>query len=256
MLKFKKIKFFRKKNLKRVSIISDNLELSEFIFKQIKQINKQFKICVKFYNSPSGPVLNLSPFVKSKTINLKSESELNDLIVNSDIVFSLHCKQIFPKELVESRLCINFHPGYNPFNRGWYPQAFSILNGLPTGATIHLMEKEIDFGKIIAQRETQIEEHETSYDVYRKIIELQKMLIIENLENIVSENFTSQELALAGNINFKKDFENLCKLKLESVGTLRDHINLLRATSHDNFRNAYFFDSKGVKCYVKITIEK
>jgi methionyl-tRNA formyltransferase len=250
------MKFFGKKNLKQVSIISDNLELSEFIFKQFKKYTKNLEIRVKFYNSPSGSVLNLSPFVKSKTINLTSEFELNELIDNSDIVFSLHCKQIFPKKLVESRLCINFHPGYNPFNRGWYPQAFSILNGLPIGATIHLMDEKIDLGKIIAQSETQIEEHETSFDVYRKIIELQKMLIIENLENIVSDNFTSKELTHNGNINFKKDFENLCNLKLDSVGTLRDHINLLRATSHDIFRNAYFIDSKGIKCYVKITIEK
>jgi hypothetical protein len=256
MLILKKIKFFDKKNFKRVSIISDNFELSRFMFKQSKLIHKNLKMRVRFYNSPSGSVFNLSPFVKSKTINLKSESELNELIDNSDIVLSLHCKQIFPKKLVESRLCINFHPGYNPFNRGWYPQSFSIMNGLPIGATIHVMDEKIDFGRVIVQKEIQIEEYETSIDAYRKIIELEKQLITENLEIIVSGNFESKNMTYPGNINYKKDFENLCKLELESVGTLRDHIDLLRATSHDTFRNAYFIDSKGDKCFVKITIEK
>jgi methionyl-tRNA formyltransferase len=252
----KKIKFFDKKNFKRVSIISDNLDLSKFVFEQFKKSAKNLKIRVRFYNSPLGSEFNLSPFVKSKTINLKVESELDELIDNSDIVLSLHCKQIFPKKLVESRLCINFHPGFNPFNRGWYPQAFSIVNGLPIGATIHVMDEKIDFGSVIVQKEIQIEEHETSFDAYRKIIELEKQLITENLEIIISGNFESKDMAHPGNTNYKKDFENLCKLELDSIGTLRDHIDLLRATSHGGFRNAYFVDSRGDKCFVKIIIEK
>ena len=75
MLILKKIKFFSGENLKQVSIISDNVELSKFLFEQSKKSVKNSKFHVRFYSSPSGSVFRLSPFVKSKTINLKSDFE-------------------------------------------------------------------------------------------------------------------------------------------------------------------------------------
>src|SRR5687768_5901648 len=90
-------------------------------------------------------------FTFLKPIHLKSEFQ--EIIKAYDLVISLHCKQLFPAELVKAVRCINIHPGYNPYNRGWFPQVFSIINKLPAGATIHEIDEEIDHGKIIAQQQ-------------------------------------------------------------------------------------------------------
>ena len=49
---------------------------------------------------------------------IKIKEEVDNLIDKYDKIFSLHSKQLFPKKLVESKVCINIHPGYNPYNRG------------------------------------------------------------------------------------------------------------------------------------------
>ena len=70
---------------------------------------------------------------------------------NYDLVISVHCLQFFPKNLVNNIRCINIHPGYNPINRGWYPQVFAIVHDLGIGATIHEMDEKLDNGPIIAR---------------------------------------------------------------------------------------------------------
>ncbi|MDE4969880.1 formyl transferase, partial [Francisella tularensis subsp. holarctica] len=40
----------------------------------------------------------------------------NDLIGKYDLGFSCHSKQLFTTKLVNSVLCINIHPGLNPYN--------------------------------------------------------------------------------------------------------------------------------------------
>jgi len=75
------------------------------------------------------------------------------IIEEHDLIISAHCKQLFPAPLVHARRCINIHPGLNPHNRGWYPQVFCMLNGLPLGATIHEIDDQLDHGPIIDQLE-------------------------------------------------------------------------------------------------------
>lgn len=192
----------------------------------------------------------------ASVIDLKDPTTVDAIIRSYDLVFSLHCKQIFPARLVENVLCINFHPGLNPYNRGWYPQAFSIRNGLPAGATIHVMDTQVDHGPIIAQKSVQIDECDTSLEVYNKILQAERDLISSNLMAIVDGSFECNTPTPEGNYNSIKDYRTLCELQMESMGSLREHIDLLRAMSHGRFKNAYFVDKTGAKCYVRIEIER
>lgn len=240
----------------KILVVSDNQDLSIFLNntivndKQCKNLNIDY--CYTSYNSNPQPMIEIG----AKEINMKDESTIDEIIKKYSLVFSLHCKQIFPKKLVENICCINFHPGLNPYNRGWYPQVFSILNGLPIGATIHLMDAEVDHGKIIAQQEVSIEISDTSLEVYNKVLAAEKNLITHNIINIIKGNFTAMPLIDEGNYNGIKDYRELCKLDLNSKGTLREHLNLLRATTHGDFNNAYFIDEQGSKYFIKINIEK
>ena len=188
-------------------------------------------------------------------VSLKKCTE--DFWKQYNVFFSFHCKQLFPDALVKNHRCINIHPGFNPYNRGWFPQVFSILNQQPIGVTIHEMDSEIDHGPIIYQEEVLIESYDTSYDVYQKILQKEMEMLRRNLYSLVKGEYNAVSVKAIGNINYKEDFNRLCKLKLDQVGTLGEHINLLRALTFEGYKNAYFEeDNKKIYTSIKFEIEE
>ena len=190
-------------------------------------------------------------WIKPVSVN----KDVDYLIDNFDVVISLHCKQFFPQALVNGVRCINVHPGLNPYNRGWFPQVFSIINGLPLGATIHEIDEELDHGAIIAQEEVTVHPWDTSNSAYERVLDAEMRLLEANLPAILEGTYQKQA-SHEGNLNLKRDFDALCKLDLNSVDTLQNHLNKLRALTHGAYKNAYFLDEEGNKVYVKVVLEK
>ncbi|NJO92836.1 MAG: dTDP-4-amino-4,6-dideoxyglucose formyltransferase [Chloroflexia bacterium] len=165
-------------------------------------------------------------------------------------MISLHCKQLFPTELVNTIKCINIHPGLNPYNRGWFPQVFSIINKMPLGATIHEIDEELDHGNIIAQQEIVVYPWDTSLTAYNRVLETELILIQDNIISIFENTYSTIAPKKEGNINYKKDFDEICQLDLQEVNELGYFIDKLRALTHGNYPNAYFFDKNIEKKYM------
>jgi len=235
---------------KKPLILTDNLQLFDSIHKILikkKLIDKVSFIyaCTKKKNKKG---------VITKKICVKSC--VNELLSNYDLIISVHCTQIFPKELVENIKCINLHPGFNPYNRGWYPHIFSLLNGLPAGATIHEMDAFIDNGPIIIQEQVPIYSYDTSISLYTKILKLELKLFTESIDSILMNSYTTFKTSKKGNLNLKKDYKKLMCLDLEKKYTGNNFLNLIRALSHEPYKNAYFFDKENNKVYLKVVLEK
>ncbi len=232
-----------------VLIISDNLEL----LTRFRKLAKQKKLSENFEYACSHHNQSLLMAVEGswlKPLNIKSEKELH---TKYDLIISLHCKQLFPAELVKNVRCVNVHPGYNPYNRGWFPQVFSILNKLPAGATIHEIDEMLDHGNIIAQKNIHIESWDTSFTAYQKILDAEMELLEIHLESILENTYQSFS-AEEGNLNLKKDFDALCEIDLQHTGSFSEHIDVLRALSHGDYNNAYFLDEDGRKVFIKIEL--
>lgn len=236
----------------KVCVVTDN----NFIFKKFKELAAKSKHDFDFYYSTINKSFkeiyeNSSDF---KSLSLK---ECNaDFFNMYDVFISLHCKQFFPNVLVDNYRCINVHPGLNPYNRGWFPQVFSILNKKPVGVTIHEMDNELDHGPIIWQTELEIFDYETSYDVYLRIQDLEIKMLEEHLDDMITGNYTVSPMKNEGNINYKSDFDSLCCLDLNRIGTFEEFLNILRATTFNKYDNAYFIDSNGNKVYVSVNLKK
>lgn len=172
------------------------------------------------------------------------------------LFLSLHCKQLFPATLTDEYRCINVHPGYNPYNRGWYPQVFGILNRLPVGVTIHEMDRELDHGPIIVRRQIAVHDWDTSFDIYARIQQTEVELLREYLPVLLSGAYRTSLPEQEGNINLEKDFKALCRLDPEETLTWREAIDHLRALSFHGYRNAYFYGEDGQKIYVDIRLER
>lgn len=238
----------------KVLIVSDNVGLTGF-FQEILQkkglcnlVDVDYTFSAK-NKSPDGLIE-----MGAQSLDFGKIETIDFVIGEYDFIFSLHCKQIFPKRVVNEVICVNLHPGLNPYNRGWYPQVFSIINKKPIGATLHFMDDQIDHGSIIAQEEVQINSWDTSLDVYNRVVEAEKRILQDNLESILSGSARAQNVQYEGNYNSISDFKKLCQLDLDSNATLREHIDLLRALTHGDFLNAYYVDDKGTKIFIKLEL--
>lgn len=189
-------------------------------------------------------------------VEIDVKKEYQYIIDTYSSVISLHCKQIFPDELVNNLSCINIHPGYNPYNRGWYPQVFAIINNVKLGATIHIMDREVDHGPIIARQEVKVESYHTSKEAYENVLEAEIELFRKNIRSIVDNTYQSVTPEFEGDYHSIKDYNQLCQLDLDEKITLGDAINKLRALSHGAYKNAYFIDEDGNKIYVKVELSK
>lgn len=236
--------------MKKVLIVSDNF----YLINEFKKIIVEEKYrSFKFHFRRSQKTNLTKGLNKLKPICIKKNIET--IKKKYDCIFSIHCKQIFPKELVENIPCYNIHPGYLPNNRGWFPQVFSIINQSIIGATIHEMDDKIDNGNIIARKKTKIEKWETSSDVYKKILNIEIKLLKKHLYSILTNQYS---IISETNSKYysKEDFNNLCKLDLEKIGSFESFYNLLRALTHKGYKNAHFIDENGNKIYLELIITK
>ncbi len=246
--------------MKNVLVISDNHRLTEFFQNECQLQNLESLTSFSYKYSSKNKKPSKMMELGASAIDLNKSSDLEYAKNNFNLIFSLHCKQIFPSELVSTVTCINVHPGFNPYNRGWYPQVFSIINGYPIGATIHLMDDQVDHGPILAQSGSFLFRRVIHLfaQVYEKVIIIaEKNFIKENLHQIPKKgNFNIKIPKLEGNQNSLEDFRKICRLDLQSIGSLEDHIKLLRALSHAEFKNAYFVSEEGKKVFIRIILDE
>ncbi|MDD2258475.1 MAG: methionyl-tRNA formyltransferase [Bacilli bacterium] len=150
----------------------DNLNRKKIIFSPVKQfaINN-----------------NLQVF-QPQNINIENEilfKESADLIVTAAYgQFIGHKILNFPKYG-----CINVHGSILPKYRGGAPIQRSIINGdKKSGITILYMDKKMDAGDIITQREIEINDLDTQDSLFNKLSILGSELILDVISNIEHGN--------------------------------------------------------------------
>lgn len=238
--------------MNKVLIICDHQMLYETVQNIITEPKYSSKFLFDFHSS-----IKCEKSFALEMIDLQDDSIVNDIIKKYFLVLSLHSKQIFPKKLVDSIKCINLHPGYNPYNKGIFPHIHSIINKYPVGVTIHEMDTKIDNGNIIIQEELPIMSWDTSGSLYKKIFDLEIKLLKENLYNILNLDYQSHAPIELNSIpNTINDFKKLCHIDLNKLGSFAELIDLLRALTHEDYRNAYFYDENNQKIFVKIILDK
>ena len=231
-------------------MVTDNPELLQTFQSLAANIPaRQFTYAYSFNNRNPAQLVQMG----CMPLNVKAETER--ILSDFDLIFSLHCKQIFPARLVNALRCINLHPGLNPYNRGWFPQIFSIVNGMPAGATLHEMVEEVDRGPIIAQEEVGLLAHDTSRTAYDRIQQAEFNLIKLWLPRILSGEYMTTKTD-RGNYNDIEDFKALCPIDREATGTFGEFIDRLRALSHPPYRNAYFVDKEGKRVYLTLQLDR
>lgn len=150
--------------------------------------------------------------------------------------------------------CVNIHPALLPYNRGSYPNVWSIVEKTPAGVTIHLVDEGVDTGDIIAQRELPVSVQDTGGTLYRKLEAAAFELFKESWPSIRSGSYVRRPQPRdEGTFHRVRDVEQIDEIDLGKSYTAGDLLNVLRARSFPPFRGAYFRHN-GKKIYVRLQL--
>lgn len=151
--------------------------------------------------------------------------------------------------------CLNVHPALLPYNRGAYPNVWSIIDGTPAGVTLHYVDEGVDTGDIAAQKEVTIEPIDTGATLYAKLEEESMQLLSAIWPKIVSGKVTRRpQPRSGGSLHRTKDVDAVDEILLEKEYKARDLLNILRARTFPPYSGAYLLD-QGRKVFLSLQLK-
>lgn len=177
--------------------------------------------------------------------------------LEADIGLSVLLDYILDKQFLDllPEGTVNLHPAYLPYNRGQYPNVWSIVEGTPAGVTLHYLDAGIDTGDIIARRRVAIEPVDTGETLYRKLERAALDLFQQTWPRILSGEVDPMPQDPAeGTYHRTDDVEDIDRIDLDETVRAGDLINILRARTFPPHEAAYFQEA-GEKVYVRVSLE-
>jgi methionyl-tRNA formyltransferase len=148
------------------------------------------------------------------------------------------------------RGCVNLHPALLPYNRGSFPNVWSIVENTPAGATLHEVDEGIDTGDILAQREVPVEPVDTGETLYHRLERACFELFVDSWEPLLEHRLVPVPQQSTGTYHLKRDIARIDAIDLDRPTTARQVIDLLRARSFRRYTGAYFATAEGRRVYL------
>tara|TARA_B110000971_G_scaffold164510_1_gene168390 strand:+ start:360 stop:1391 length:1032 start_codon:yes stop_codon:yes gene_type:complete len=149
------------------------------------------------YDSSKTKLIN---FLKKKKILVTHQKKaIKKGIEKFDLIISFGYRQIIKSDILKKvkRPILNLHMSYLPFNKGSYPNFWSFHDDTKKGITIHEIDKNLDTGPIIFQKEIKLNIKKNKKITFRKFydilfLELEE-LFIKNYKSIISNNYRKKK---------------------------------------------------------------
>ncbi len=125
-----------------------------------------------------------------------------------DFVISYNYQYIIREDVIDymGDRIINLHISFLPWNKGSDPNIWSFLDDTPKGVTIHRLERGLDRGKIIVQKEVSFDENvETLATSYERLNREIVNLLVENWDMIFEGNYSPVEQTEKGSYHRKAE---------------------------------------------------
>jgi methionyl-tRNA formyltransferase len=158
-----------------------------------------------------------------------------------DLMLSVHFGYILkPDVLAVPRLgVINLHPGLLPYNRGAYPNVWSIIERTPAGVTLHFVDPGVDTGDIITQREVPVLPTDTGAALYARLEEAAVSLFQSAWPAIRAGAITRSPQPPGGTSHRLADVEHIDRIDPDQVMRAGDLIDILRARTFPPYQGTY-----------------
>jgi methionyl-tRNA formyltransferase len=151
-----------------------------------------------------------------------------------DYVLRTELLTLFPKGVV------NLHPSLLPYNRGQYPNVWSIVEGTPAGVTLHYMDEGIDTGDVIAQREVAVAPTDTGATLYQRLEEQGLELFRETWPMIVAGTASRRaQQSASATYHRTNDVQRIDEIDVDRSYRAGELLNILRARTFPPYDGAY-----------------
>ena len=149
---------------------------------------------------------------------------------------------------------VNLHSSYLPYNRGQYPNVWSIVEGTPAGVTLHYIDEGIDTGDLIAQEKLAIEPVDTGKTLYGKLAQTCVGLFKKTWPLIRTGRAPRTiQNKKEGTYHTTHDVNQIDDIDLDKTYTARELIDVIRARTFKPYKGAYFVD-QGRKIYMRMQL--
>ncbi|HTY43238.1 MAG TPA: formyltransferase family protein [Thermoanaerobaculia bacterium] len=182
-------------------------------------------------------------FDGSRVRDREFASGLQDL--RADIGVSVSFGYILPHDVWTAfpAGCVNLHTGYLPYNRGAYPNVWSIVDRTPAGVTLHYVDDGIDTGDVIAQEPVPVEPIDTAASLFTRLEDAAARLFEETWPRLEAGTAgRRRQEPGSGSSHRVSDVANIDQIDLERRYRARDLLDLLRARSFPPHPGAYFLE--------------
>lgn len=151
---------------------------------------------------------------KGYEVSLVSDKVTASMIdeMKPDFVISYNYMHIVKEDVIDKLgdRIINLHISLLPWNKGASPNIWSFIDDTPKGVTIHRLEKGLDTGKIIVQKEIFFDENvETLASTYDTLNTEIVNLLIDNWDMIVEGEYKIKEQVGNGTYHRTADLKAL-----------------------------------------------
>jgi len=187
--------------------------------------------------------------------DLNNAEKINFLkTLDLDYIVGIHYPYIISSEVLNIPKVgfLNLHPAYLPFNKGWNTPSWAIIDKTVYGATLHFMSERLDEGDIIHQKELIPLQYDTANTLYQKVLNLEKEVFMEALENIISLKPSRLRQTQMGTAHKKKDLEVVRKFDLNENVNVKEFLDKLRALSTNRSDELAYFNIDNKKIGVKV----
>lgn len=175
-----------------------------------------------------------------------------------DIALSIYFGYIFKKPFLDlfSYGCINLHPAYLPFNRGAYPNVWSIIDGTPSGVTLHYVNEGIDSGDIISQKQIDVKITDTGDSLYHRLESASVDLFKETWPKIrMGQIHRTTQKSNEGTFHKVNDVDKIDEIDLNRDYNAGELINILRARTFPPHKGAYIVQNQK-KVYIDVQLSE
>lgn len=158
-----------------------------------------------------GPRSTITQFLINKGENVTQLEHNNISYINDlstyDFLISYGYRYIIGKTVIDlfPERAINLHISYLPWNRGADPNIWSFVNQTPKGVTIHLLDRGIDSGDILFQKEVEFTDKDTLASSYQKLKTEIEHLFMSKWEKLKAGDFSRTPQIAKGSFHLSQD---------------------------------------------------
>lgn len=222
----------------------NNIAVNAVDFLINKNLVEESNLIVMFNRTDAATDSFQKSFKKYCSEKCLRSVDLEELFTTENLILiSLEYDRIIPVQKFSSQKLYNIHFSLLPKYKGMFTSALPILHGeTHSGVTLHEIDKGIDTGDIIAQTKFEIGSDSTACDLYLKYIEFGTALFEDNIENLLSGNFTKQSQSPINSTYFSKQSIDYANLQIDLKKTAFEIKNQIRAFNFMEYQMPVVFE--------------